>query len=209
MTKTGCRTDGMPAMNALDAAVSGRSYHDRANAASGAAKNDMETIQLKMQKAQLLGKTGDHEAVIRRLEAAGLVLSGCPTDADEVDALMRKKNPAGPSTDEFEKASVMERMMGVQTESTATYEKLKTRAQDAIAQQRAESEAARGPGAGRKDRDAPPGSVACETCAAVPEPGAKFMACSRCHTTKYCSRECQKTHWGVHKKYCKTIAAGK
>lgn len=34
---------------------------------------------------------------------------------------------------------------------------------------------------------------------------AGMMACARCRT-KYCSAECQKSHWGIHKLTCKQIA---
>lgn len=37
----------------------------------------------------------------------------------------------------------------------------------------------------------------------LPE-GQRLMACSKCKETSYCSKECQKNHWGVHKKSCKT-----
>jgi hypothetical protein len=31
----------------------------------------------------------------------------------------------------------------------------------------------------------------------------KMMMCSRCRTVHYCSRECQKAHWGDHKGQCR------
>lgn len=30
--------------------------------------------------------------------------------------------------------------------------------------------------------------------------------CSRCHFDAYCDQECQRSHWFVHKKYCKQKA---
>jgi hypothetical protein len=30
----------------------------------------------------------------------------------------------------------------------------------------------------------------------------KLLKCGRCHAVKYCSRECQKLDWGVHKNIC-------
>ncbi|GMI01174.1 hypothetical protein TrLO_g3854 [Triparma laevis f. longispina] len=34
-----------------------------------------------------------------------------------------------------------------------------------------------------------------------------LMTCSRCKKAHYCDKECQKTHWKAHKKFCKTAAA--
>ncbi len=35
--------------------------------------------------------------------------------------------------------------------------------------------------------------------------GEKFKACQRCMFIRYCSRECQRAHWKVHKQVCKNI----
>jgi hypothetical protein len=35
----------------------------------------------------------------------------------------------------------------------------------------------------------------------------KSMKCSVCRTTSYCSRECQVTHWPLHKPVCKAKPA--
>ena len=40
-------------------------------------------------------------------------------------------------------------------------------------------------------------------CAACGEAGAS-LKCGGCGLVYYCSRECQKKHWKVHKKECKT-----
>ena len=43
----------------------------------------------------------------------------------------------------------------------------------------------------------------CATCSKVPEEGAApLQRCSRCHTTCYCSKDCQKADWKNHKKQC-------
>ena len=34
--------------------------------------------------------------------------------------------------------------------------------------------------------------------------GAALLKCSRCKTTSYCSKECQRLHWEVHKAVCLT-----
>ena len=197
MTKGGGQS-GMPPMNALDCALSGKSHHDRADAKIAAA-GEMEKVALLMSKQQQLGTTGDHAAVMKRLKAAGVTETpGVPTTFEEAEALAKEKGTG--VKDEFKNATDLERMQGVHSESTEAYEERKALARDAIADQRAESEAARG-------RKIEPGALACETCAAVPE--TKPMACARCHTTRYCSRACQKAHWPIHKKYCKTLAAGK
>ena len=203
MTKTGGQY-GMPPMNALDAAISGKSYHDRADEMIANAPGEMQKMQLAMSKVQQLGTTGDHAAVIKRLKALGLAPTpNVPTTADESDAIIKKH---GTGVKDVGQASNLQRMQGIPSESAEAYERDKARARDAVAAQRAESEAS--PRAcGRK---IPPDVVACEACAAVAEPrGAKFMQCSRCRTTRYCSKECQKAHWTTHKKYCKIIAAGK
>ena len=38
-------------------------------------------------------------------------------------------------------------------------------------------------------------------CAGCEKASAHFV-CGRCHCTRYCKRECQRTHWSVHKKHC-------
>ncbi|CAM9429794.1 unnamed protein product [Chrysoparadoxa australica] len=35
-----------------------------------------------------------------------------------------------------------------------------------------------------------------------------FLRCSRCKTTWYCSKECQKLDWRIHKKHCKESVSG-
>lgn len=40
-------------------------------------------------------------------------------------------------------------------------------------------------------------------CNARPSEGQKFLVCSGCSFTHYCSKECQKKHWKIHKPECK------
>lgn len=40
------------------------------------------------------------------------------------------------------------------------------------------------------------------------EPGSSLKHCAKCGSTKYCSRECQKTDWKEHKKVCAPKADG-
>ena len=45
---------------------------------------------------------------------------------------------------------------------------------------------------------------ACEAAAA---PSAQLLKCARCKRTHYCSRECQKADWSVHKLTCRKAGA--
>jgi hypothetical protein len=42
----------------------------------------------------------------------------------------------------------------------------------------------------------------CRACSKEPEEGEKLLACSRCKTAHYCSKECQKSDWKTHKQIC-------
>ena len=46
----------------------------------------------------------------------------------------------------------------------------------------------------------------CASCNnAADDTEGKFQRCSRCHTTTYCSQQCQKEHWDAHKVLCSAI----
>lgn len=40
------------------------------------------------------------------------------------------------------------------------------------------------------------------SCEAIESADVKFETCSRCKITRYCSRECQRSHWKAHSKLC-------
>uniref|UniRef100_A0A0W0FHU4 MYND-type domain-containing protein n=1 Tax=Moniliophthora roreri TaxID=221103 RepID=A0A0W0FHU4_MONRR len=42
----------------------------------------------------------------------------------------------------------------------------------------------------------------CDQCGKIETPIAKFRLCGSCMTAKYCSQECQKSHWPSHKPIC-------
>jgi hypothetical protein len=43
----------------------------------------------------------------------------------------------------------------------------------------------------------------CYQCCAPPVAGKTLLRCSRCKARYYCSEACQRTHWLVHKEFCK------
>ena len=46
----------------------------------------------------------------------------------------------------------------------------------------------------------------CATCGSEKSTNRpKLQKCSTCNLVRYCSKECQKTHWGIHKAVCKDI----
>jgi hypothetical protein len=42
----------------------------------------------------------------------------------------------------------------------------------------------------------------CRQCRKSDDASERFQQCSRCKVTYYCSRDCQKDHWSIHKKEC-------
>ncbi|KAJ6565482.1 hypothetical protein DFH09DRAFT_466642 [Mycena vulgaris] len=47
----------------------------------------------------------------------------------------------------------------------------------------------------------------CSNCAKGPDTGNTLKLCGKCKLTRYCSTECQKTHWRHHKFSCR-LGAG-
>jgi len=47
--------------------------------------------------------------------------------------------------------------------------------------------------------------LACGFCEQTAPEGVKFLKCARCLSVCYCSAECQKRHWGSHKKKCTPV----
>ena len=47
----------------------------------------------------------------------------------------------------------------------------------------------------------------CITCGSISSEGGEepLQRCSRCHATRYCSRDCQKEHWAAHEVLCSAI----
>lgn len=47
----------------------------------------------------------------------------------------------------------------------------------------------------------------CATCGSKADDGKTLLVCSKCKKTKYCDKDCQKIHWGIHKRRCKAPVA--
>ena len=46
----------------------------------------------------------------------------------------------------------------------------------------------------------------CANCNLKPKGGTELKRCARCHTTRYCSTDCQRKDWGFHKFACSVVA---
>lgn len=56
--------------------------------------------------------------------------------------------------------------------------------------------------------DTPGTQPSCASCTKTDsDTGVQLKCCAKCQTTRYCSRECQKTDWKTHKKVCAKNAA--
>jgi hypothetical protein len=47
------------------------------------------------------------------------------------------------------------------------------------------------------------GAPCCTLCNLAEGPKCKLMSCVCCRQAVYCSKDCQKRHWPIHKKVCK------
>ena len=45
----------------------------------------------------------------------------------------------------------------------------------------------------------------CDNCCELSKKGKKLMCCSICFSAHYCSKECQKSDWKIHKLYCNNL----
>jgi hypothetical protein len=52
-----------------------------------------------------------------------------------------------------------------------------------------------------------PSKPKCELCRNTAKGEVKLKTCTACKSVKYCSRECQRAHWKVHKPACKAAQA--
>lgn len=55
----------------------------------------------------------------------------------------------------------------------------------------------------RRKHDSPDTCALCDAASA--SDGKNLLVCSKCKDRKYCSTDCQKKHWKVHKKLCEPV----
>ena len=60
------------------------------------------------------------------------------------------------------------------------------------------------PGCQRREPPAE-GEARCVVCRVPASDTVTLMKCGKCKAVKYCSRDCQKTHWKEHRKVCKQV----
>ncbi|KDQ50802.1 hypothetical protein JAAARDRAFT_211502 [Jaapia argillacea MUCL 33604] len=58
----------------------------------------------------------------------------------------------------------------------------------------------------RAGEEAPMDEKKCDNCRASAGENVKLRMCGSCHTTRYCSVECQKKHWPSHKPICRPFS---
>ena len=63
--------------------------------------------------------------------------------------------------------------------------------------------------AARSRSTAATGAGTCAACGGSSPSGARLKTCARCQSVKYCSVDCQRTHWSVHKASCAAAAAAR
>ena len=52
------------------------------------------------------------------------------------------------------------------------------------------------------------GKPVCTTCFAADTPQKPLRKCSACSGVRYCSRDCQRTHWPQHREQCRRARGG-
>lgn len=129
-------------------------------------------------------------------------MSGMMDSMAKAHALYNEVHPDNQmSFDEFQMSAVKDMIKGDGTEPPMTFERFKEI--ESAMGGAMNSMGARGiDNIFRKKRN-----DWCATCHVVETKEIRFKSCSRCKTVKYCSKECQTSHWREHKGECKKRAA--